>query len=125
MPRWMLSVICVLLTIVLAVVLVYYTGAFRPEPVAILGFLVLIALLVTTLTTPLVAWIGSRLGQDSYRGQPATAWRIGFWIGVWASVCIGLQIFGLFSIALALAAAVILVMVEAFLRQMSHQHRAR
>jgi hypothetical protein len=96
----------------------YLTGAFPPTPPAELVFLALVAVAVAMTSAPLVWVLARRLKVAGTGERPALALRVGAWIGLWAAICVGLRLVGSLNAVIALTLAVILALLEAFLRQL-------
>jgi hypothetical protein len=74
--------------------------------------------LATTMTAaPLVWSISRRFRLPGLGERPVVALRIGFWFGLWITICAGLHVAGSFSWLVAVTLAVIFGLVEAFLQQ--------
>jgi hypothetical protein len=96
--------------------LAYYTGGIAPTDLAVVGFLPLLALAVTTSAAPLV-WLAARRLRIAQIGeQPGVAVRVAGWIGGWCAICAGLMLFDAFNWVIALTLALVLGLVESFLQ---------
>jgi hypothetical protein len=96
---------------------VIVTWAVPPSPLAYAAVLPLLALAVAMTLAPLLWTVASRRRWAGAGERPALALRVGAWAGLWVAACAGLRLAGVFNWVIALALAVILTLVEAFLVQ--------
>ncbi len=95
--------------------------ALLPVSTATLAVVLPMLTLAATMTAaPLVWGISRRLKLPGLGERPVVALRVGFWCGLWITLCVGLHLAGWFSWLVAVTLAVIFGLVEAFLQQLTH-----
>lgn len=96
---------------------VLFSAAVPPSLPAVIVLLLLCALAVT-MTAALPIWLlAHALGIRGTGQRPVLALRAAGWVGLWAVICLALQLAGFLIWGAAIGLAVVLAMFEAFLLQ--------